>query len=332
MQLHPELSNGYSGYSKVFMRFLRITFVVVIVITLSPLPAFPGTANAAVSSGLRKAENVESLLSPVWGPSIRQWSSHIGVLADAYGLDPDFIAAVIHEESNGYEGGISRAGAVGLMGVMPAGPGLEWRPSTEELTNPATNLRWGVAILAEVVRQSGGDISSALAAYSGGWEYANSRVPRNYAARVLDGYGRAVAARSQVSPDIAAQWTVAIQIRRGDVPKESLLILGNQPLSGLHTYGEHTVYDYIDQSGRSYYVKGYAVPVALIVPLNTDTTRYGRGDTIEVELQARLGETSLKMANSNPHVLIACLPSLSRLRGHASTRWFAPSFCPSWHR
>ncbi len=272
------------------------------------------------------------ILSAIWGPSITRWSSYISVLADFYGLDPDFIAAVIKEESNGNPTVVSRVGAVGLMGVMPAGPGLEWRPPPSELVNASTNLRWGVAILSEIVRQSGGDLYSALAAYSGGWSQANRTVPREYASSVLNSYGRAVAARSGVSPDIASQWTVAVEIRMGDVPNKSLLILGDQPISGLHTYGKHVVYEYIDQSGQAYYVKGYAVPVALVAPVGAEAAAFGSPDSLDIQLQARLDQTTAKISGSNPRILTACLPSLSRLRGHASTRWFAPSYCPSWHR
>ena len=298
------------------------------ILELSEESLFSPSSSIAASTN---PSNEKSSLSPVWSAGILQWEQQIFVLSESYGLDPDFIAAVIKEESNGRFDGVSRVGAVGLMGIMPAGPGLEWRPSTEELMIPAVNLRWGVAIIAEIVRQSGGDLYSALAAYSGGWEHVNSRVPREYATHVLNNYGRAIAARNGISPDIASQWTVAIQMRRGHVINDSLLVLGDQPVSGLRTYGEHIVYDYVDQSGQAYYIKGYAVPVALVVPLNADLAPQA-GASIEAELQARLGETELKIANHNPHVILACLPSLGRLRGRVSTRWFAPSNCPSWHR
>ncbi len=275
------------------------------------------------------------IISPIWEPTIQQWAPQIAILSEVYGLHPDFIAAVIKEESNGRKDGVSRVGAVGLMGVMPAGPGLEWRPPAEQLIKPSVNLRWGVSIISEIIRQSGGDLSSALAAYSGGWDQVDNRVPQDYAARVLNNYGRAIAARSGVSPDIASQWTIAIEMRRGHVTNEDLLILGAQPISGLFTYGEHVVFDYVDQSNQAYYVKGYAVPVALIVPIGAEgmeNTAVSSPSTIELELQARLGATDIKVANHNPRVMLACLPSLGRLRGHASTRWFAPSYCPSWHR
>lgn len=313
-------------------RFLIVGFMLAILLMLLN----PSQIQAVGSQGLHRTESTPEsiLLSPMWSPTIRQWATHIGVLAKTHGLDPDFIAAVVMEESNGRTDGISSVGAVGLMGVMPQGPGLEWRPTSEELLNPSVNLRWGVAILAEVVRQAGGDLASALAAYSGGWEYVNSNVPQAYAASVLDNYARAVLVRNNISPNSAAQWTIAVELNKGYVPNEPLLILGAQPVSGLYTYVRHRVYDYVDEFGRSYFINGYVVPVALVVPAESENggQSFGTGNQIELHLQARLTDDTIKINSSNPRIILACLPSLSRLRGIASTRWFAPSDCPAWHR
>jgi hypothetical protein len=287
----------------------------------------------AISQNSRILQVEEPVISDIWGPAIQQWEFHIGVLSKEYGLDPDFIAAVIKEESDGDHRATSQKGAVGLMGVMPTGPGMEFRPSADDLANPAINLRWGVAILADVVRQAGGDLYAALAAYSGGWANVENRVPRRYATSVLNNYGRAIAMRNGISPDIAAQWTIAIELRHGNIPNESLLVLGPQPVSGLRTYGEHIIFDYVDSGGYAYFVKGYAVPVALVTPVELESQVFGDGDEVDALLQARLGdETGVKIANSNPRVLLACLPNLERLRGHTSTRWFAPSDCPAGNR
>lgn len=272
----------------------------------------------------------DPILSPMWKPLIQQWSSYINTMAESSGLDPDLIAAVINEESNGDPSVVSYAGAVGLMGVMPTGPGLEWRPSQNELKNPMVNLRWGVSILAEVVKHSGGDLYAALAAYSGGWGQVNSRVPRAYAASVLDKYGRAVLIRQGLSPDIAAQWTIAVELTKGNVPHDSLLVLGDQPLSGLHTYAEHLIFNYVDADGQAFYVRGYVVPVALVVPLDPETGAPTPGDVPPTDPALENADGSPMQLN--PRVLLACLPSLSRLRGHVSTRWFAPTDCPDWHR
>jgi hypothetical protein len=304
--------------------------VLLLLLSLLGVQAPSAAASAQAQTPL---QDEDLIISEIWGPAIQEWAFHIGVLADEYGLDPDFIAAVIKEESDGDYRATSQKGAVGLMGVMPTGPGMEFRPSADDLANPAINLRWGVAILADVVRQAGGDLYSALAAYSGGWENVDNRVPRRYATSVLNNYGRAIATRNGISPDIAAQWTIAIELRHGNIPNEQLLVLGSQPVSGLRTYGEHIVFDYVDSGGHAYYVKGYAAPVVLVAPVEAEPQVFGDSDEVEAPLQARLGgESGVKTDNSNPRVLLACLPSLERLRGHASTRWFAPSGCPAGDR
>jgi hypothetical protein len=314
------------------MRKLRTVLLAVLLIAALLALADFRDAGITVAEGSTNHKGVSGphqVLSPLWSSTIRQWSAQIEKEAHASGLDPDFIAAVINAESNGKQDVVSHMGAVGLMGVMPSGPGLEWRPSQETLKDPEVNLSWGVAILTEIIRQSGGDVAAALAAYSGGWDQANSRVPQNYSAQVLDSYARAIAARNNVSPDIAAQWTVATEIDRGHIPLEGL-IMSEQPLSGLRKYGEHVLYQHNDGSGRAFYVKGFAVPVALIVPEATQAM--SGSDTVATQLMARLGLAESKISSSNPNVIRACLPSLTRLRGQLATRWFAPSDCPSWHR
>jgi hypothetical protein len=314
------------------MRKLRT--VLLAVLLFAALQAMTDSRDAGITiaeggTNLKGVSAPDQVLSPLWGITIRQWSAQIEKEAHASGLDPDFIAAVINAESNGKQDVVSRMGAVGLMGVMPSGPGLEWRPSPETLKDPEINLSWGVAILTEIIRQSGGDVAAALAAYSGGWDQASSRVPQAYAAQVLDNYGRAIAVRNNISPDIAAQWTVATEVDRGYIPLEGL-IMSEQPLSGLHKYGEHVLYQYNDGSGRAFYVKGFAVPVALVVP--EETQAMSGSDTVATQLMARLGLVEAKISSSNPNVIRACLPSLTRLRGQLATRWYAPSDCPSWHR
>ncbi len=315
---------------RIMKRFLRVSLTILALLVTTLLVALGQAQAAPTPTGLSKTMPAAQVLSPIWGPTIRQWSPQIATIAQEYGLDPDLIAAVIQEESHGDHQVVSYMGAVGLMGVMPSGPGLEFRPSAEALKRPTTNLHWGAAILTEIIRQSGGDIYAALAAYSGGWELVETRIPQLYATSILNNYGRAVAARNGVSPDIATNWTVAIEMRRGHVVGDDLLVLGEQPLSGLRTYGEHVIYTDVDEQGRAYHIRGYAVPVALVIP--ADAVSYGHSDQVEAPLQARLGERVEKVNHTNPEVLIACLPSLSRLRGRVSTRWYAPSQCPSWHR
>jgi hypothetical protein len=254
-------------------------------------------------------------------------------LAEAYGFHPDFIAAVIQHESGGEWRPAGNLSPAGLLGVISAGPGSEWRSSSEELLLPAVNLRWGLTILSYVVQRSGGDLFTALAAYKGGWDQVNSRAPREYAARVLDSYGRALVVRAGLSPDMAGRWTVAVEIRAGNVPADTLLVLGSRPLVGLRTFAEHTLYAHTDATGHAFYVRALVVPLGLseLIP---DELSSGEADYFQLEapLRARLGEKSARGAPGNPRVLLACLPSLSRLRGQVTTRWYAPSGCPAGQR
>lgn len=265
-------------------------------------------------------------LSPYWAPDIQRWQSAIGGLAKQYGFHPDFIAAVIEQEADEDFRANGPAGLAGLLGWRSPGQEVEWRPSSEQLLLPTANLRWGLAILSYVVQQSGGDLFTALAAYIGGWEHVNGRTSREYAARVLDSYGRALMARDGLSPEMANRWTIAVQIRTGNVPDEPLLVLGTKPIAGVRTYAEHTLYAYADSGGRTYYVRAFVVPLGLSEFVVDDTS--AGVNELEAPLRAHLGEKAARGA-ADARVLLACLSGLERLRGRVTTRWFSPSYCPA---
>lgn len=67
-------------------------------------------------------------------------------------------------------------------------------------------------------------------------------------------------------------------------------------------------------------------PAGVPTPPNSE---FGDSNHLEAELSQPNRE---KASGSNPQVLLACLASLDRLRGHLSTRWFAPSDCPTENR
>ena len=311
----------------------RVTGLAVLLVALAGL--LRPTSGLAAAPALDTAPPGEAVaigvLSPYWEPGIQRRADTIGTLAEVYGFHPDFVAAVIKHGSEGEFRAISRRGAVGLMDVMAEEPALAWRPTSEALLTPTTDLRWGLAILSYVVQQAGGDLFTALAAYNGGWEHVNSRIPREYAARVLDSYARALLARAGLAPETAARWTVAVDIRAGNVPDEALLVLGYEPIAGLHTLARHTVYAFADDAGHVYYVRGYVVPVGLSATVATESG-VDNPDELEAPLRARLGEKSARSAAGNPRVLLACLAGLTRLRGQVTTRWYAPSGCPAVER
>lgn len=86
--------------------------------------------------------------------------------ASKAGLRPDLVMALIHTESHFDRFAISSAGAQGMMQVMPFWKGELGRPQ-DNLTDNATNLRYGCTILSFYLRKEKGNLSRALARYNG---------------------------------------------------------------------------------------------------------------------------------------------------------------------
>jgi soluble lytic murein transglycosylase-like protein len=83
--------------------------------------------------------------------------------ADLY---PELVLAVIDVESNFNQFAISRAGAIGLMQVMPFWLDEIGHPQ-DNLFNLKTNLRMGCTILRYYLDVEKGDLTQALARYNG---------------------------------------------------------------------------------------------------------------------------------------------------------------------
>ncbi|WP_245673387.1 lytic transglycosylase domain-containing protein [Endozoicomonas ascidiicola] len=81
-------------------------------------------------------------------------------------LPPELVLALIHTESAFDHFALSSAGAQGLMQVMPF-----WKvilgSTHDNLMNPKTNIRYGVAILDHYLEKEKGNLTRALARYNG---------------------------------------------------------------------------------------------------------------------------------------------------------------------
>ncbi len=132
-----------------------------------------GDAHAAfgIAGGLlrdRPTRDVYELAYP------RPWWSIVKHWADEYGVDPWLVLAVMREESNFLPTAVSSSDARGLMQLLPSTARwiAESKLSTpyrdEALFDPEVNIRYGVYFLASLVRQFGGDLVQAVAAYNGG--------------------------------------------------------------------------------------------------------------------------------------------------------------------
>ena len=91
------------------------------------------------------------------------------------GLSPELVLSVIEVESHFDRFAVSRAGAQGLMQVMPFWKHEIGRPG-DNLTDTRTNLRYGCHILRFYLDREGQDLTRALAAYNG--SLGSNRYPK----------------------------------------------------------------------------------------------------------------------------------------------------------
>ncbi|MGY4531217.1 soluble lytic murein transglycosylase-like protein [Pseudomonas sp. TE3786] len=86
--------------------------------------------------------------------------------ASKAGLKPDLVLALIHVESRFNRFAISSVGAQGMMQVMTFWK-AELGREQDNLTDNATNLRYGCTILSYYLKKENGDMNRALARYNG---------------------------------------------------------------------------------------------------------------------------------------------------------------------
>jgi soluble lytic murein transglycosylase-like protein len=135
-----------------------------------------------------------------------------------HNLDVDLLASVVKAESDGNARAVSRAGARGLMQLMPGtAAGLGVRDSFQ----PDQNVRGGSTYFDALLTKYHDNIALALAAYNAGPEAVDKyhgippyRETQAYVARVIHEFNRRVLAReaearriSAVPQDAAAQPT-----------------------------------------------------------------------------------------------------------------------------
>lgn len=118
------------------------------------------------------------VLSSALPRTVAEWKPEICLAAHEFSLDPNLISAVIWWESKGSLMAVSRAGARGLMQVMPHHFGLDTKPNEdytqeelERMHAPLSNIRHGCMYLRKCLdasRANGTGRWTALAAYNGG--------------------------------------------------------------------------------------------------------------------------------------------------------------------
>jgi soluble lytic murein transglycosylase-like protein len=172
-----------------------------------------------------KIAAVEVVPDPPAGPAnpvppAKLTSSDVGEILAAAGkehnLDVDLLAAVIKAESNGNTQAVSRAGARGLMQLMPGtANGLGVKDSFE----PGQNVRGGSAYLDELLSRYRDNLALALAAYNAGPAAVDKYrgIPpyhetRAYVARVIHEFNRRVLAREAQARQPVASSSNSLQV------------------------------------------------------------------------------------------------------------------------
>jgi soluble lytic murein transglycosylase-like protein len=120
-----------------------------------------------------------------------------------YNLDADLLASVVRAESDGHAHAVSRAGAQGLMQLMP---GTASDLGVADTFAPGENIQGGTAYLDSLLKRYNDNLALALAAYNAGpaavdrWHgMPPYRETRAYVARVIHEYNRRYAERHQAA-------------------------------------------------------------------------------------------------------------------------------------
>jgi soluble lytic murein transglycosylase-like protein len=125
----------------------------------------------------------------------------------AHNVDADLLASVVRAESAGHSHAISRAGAQGLMQLMP---GTASDLGVADTFAPNQNIQGGSAYLDWLLTRYHDDLKKALAAYNAGpaavdrWHgIPPYRETQLYVARVIREYNRRYAQRHQAEARVA---------------------------------------------------------------------------------------------------------------------------------
>jgi soluble lytic murein transglycosylase-like protein len=160
--------------------------------------------DAAPETAKQEARPAESADTRLTVAELHQLLSKAG---SEHNVDEDLLASVVKAESNGNARAVSRAGARGLMQLMP---GTAQQLGVADSFAPEENVRGGSAYLDALLTRYHDNIVLALAAYNAGPEAVDRyrRIPpyhetQVYVARVIHEFNRRVAAREKA----ARQWT-----------------------------------------------------------------------------------------------------------------------------
>ncbi len=134
----------------------------------------PRLSTWIIITGLLLCAAALVVLSVVHAPGIDRYRPLVQKYALPAGVEQELVLAMISVESKGRTRAVSRKGAAGLMQIMPSTAqqiALEngvAAPSVDDLFDPDTNIRLGVAYLSNLLKRYDNDTTLALGAYNAG--------------------------------------------------------------------------------------------------------------------------------------------------------------------
>ncbi len=152
----------------------------------APIGAKEATQGTTAASSVKPPDDLGGFKSTEFDPLIRQAS-------EKYGVPARLIKAVINQESGFKPTAHSKAGAAGLMQLMP---GTARELGVKNPMDPAQSIEGGTKYLAGMLQKFGGNVELALAAYNAGpgnVAKAGNRIPpfretQNYVRNIMSSY------------------------------------------------------------------------------------------------------------------------------------------------
>jgi hypothetical protein len=185
-----------------------IEFAAADIATVERVPDPPDPPNESTPAPAQKAapqppqQKTSATLNPA---DLNEMLARAG---QAHDIDVDLLASVVKAESGGDAHAVSRAGAQGLMQLMPQ---TAAQLGVHDSLQPEQNVRGGSAYLDALLTRYGNNLALALAAYNAGPAavdkyhgippYAETRA---YVARVIHEFNRRVLAREAQARRAAA--------------------------------------------------------------------------------------------------------------------------------